>query len=245
MVLKELSASAVESPVAGLNSPPAESSKGLPVLVATGPHSVQAPVWGSLFDCSGISPVALAWSGGKPDRLPEGCAGWRVETRTSNWTGVVSAYRAVVLLGADLSILGSLANFAGDGLAPAGAALAALAAGKPVFMEDHALEQFRRHSSRLPSGLVRRFEEFFRLVQSFGVEIGSGDRLSAFLSNLSSPVSASTVAARSSGRDVVTVEDIEAVRRSGGNRLQIALGSIVTPLASQKAAEWGIEVSFQ
>lgn len=241
MVLKELSTSPADGPNASLSSPPAELKKGSPVLVAAGPHSVQAPLWGSLLDCTGISPVILDWSGAAPGAS----AGWGVEKRGSNWSSVVSTYQAVVVLGADLSTLGSLANFAGDGSPPAGVALAALAGGRPVFMDDHAFEQFRRHSSRLPSGLVRRFEEFFRLVQSFGVEIGSSNKLSRFLSKLSSPVSTPVVAERSSGRDVVTVEDVEAVRRSGGKRLHVALGSIVTPLASQRASEWGIEVSFQ
>ena len=41
------------------------------------------------------------------------------------------------------------------------------------------------------------------------------------------------------------VEDVEAVRRSGSKQLQVAMGTIVTPLAAQRASEWGIEVSFQ
>ena len=53
------------------------------------------------------------------------------------------------------------------------------------------------------------------------------------------------LAARAGGRDVVTVEDVEAVRRSGSKQLQVAMGTIVTPLAAQRASEWGIEVSFQ
>ena len=50
---------------------------------------------------------------------------------------------------------------------------------------------------------------------------------------------------RSGGRAVVTVKDVEALRQAGTGRLEVAIGTIVTPLASQRAAEWGIEVSFQ
>lgn len=245
MVLKEISSSADVSASSIPASVPTEKGSGPSVLVVAGPHSVQAPMWGPLFDCPALSPTALLWSGGQKRQLPDGCAHWSVREATSNSVSLVSDFQAVVLLGPDLSVLGSLANFAGDGVAPAGVALAALASGKPVFLDDNVFESFRRHSSRLSSGLVRRFEELYRIVQSFGVETGSAEQLSTFLRGLNSQGESVATAPRSAGRDVVTVEDVEAVRRSGGNRMQIALGSIVTPLASQKASEWGIEVSFQ
>ena len=53
---------------------------------------------------------------------------------------------------------------------------------------------------------------------------------------------AASVTSTSTGRDVVTLEDLEAVRRRGQKVLEVSAGAIVTPLARQAAREMGIEV---
>ena len=113
-----------------------------------------------------------------------------------------------------------------------------------MFLDNGRYESLRRHSARLASGFVRRFEEFHRLVSSFGVEFGGAGRLPDFLAGLGASTTA-TAASRSGGRSVVTVEDVQAVKDSGGKRMEVAIGSIVTPLAAQRAAEWGIEMVVQ
>lgn len=243
LVVKELS----ESGTAPAAARPVEAPKqaGLPLLVVAGPEPPQDRLWAPLLEASGLARSVLVWNGGRQDQLPSGCSGWKIEARSGQWGRLVSGFKAVVLLGSELSVLGSLANLGGDGLVPAGVAVAALAAGKPVFVDDHYYDQFRRRSSRLPAGLVRRFEELYRVVCSFGVEMGTSQELAAFLGSLGTGSGGGSPLARSGGRDVVTVEDVEAVRHSGVSRMQVALGTIVTPLAAQKAAEWGIEVSFQ
>lgn len=243
LVVKELSDSATAP--AAVQPVTAHKQAGLPVLVVAGPEVPQDRLWAPLLEASNLARSVLVWSGGRQDQLPAGCSGWKIEARSGQWGRLVSGYKAVVLLGAELSVLGSMANLGGDGLVPAGVAVAALAAGKPVFVDDHFYEQFRRHCSRLPAGLVRRFEEFYRVACSFGVEMGTARELAAFLGSLGTSSGGSSPLAKSGGRDVVTVEDVEAVRHSGVSRMQVALGTIVTPLAAQKAAEWGIEVSYQ
>lgn len=203
-------------------------------------------MWSALHEAKALSPSAVIWNGHRQDQLPAGCSGWKLESRTTKWNQIISGYKGLVLLGSDASVLGSVANLGAGGDPPASLAVAALGSGLPVFVDDHNYESLRRHSSRLASGFVRRFEELYRMVSSFGVEFGGASQLSAFLARFSSGrATPASAASRSGGRDVVTVEDVEAVRRSGEKLLGVAMGTIVTPLAAQRAAEWGIEVKFQ
>jgi hypothetical protein len=247
LVLREL-AEAEVSPLAhsSLSAPKSEPAResGSKVLVALGPGRADDGLWSPLTQAKALNPCALVWNGGRQDQLPGVCSGWKLEARTTNWPQVVTGYQAVVLLGCDISILASIANLGAGTAAPAQVAVAALASGLPVFMDNNPYEAFRRRSSRLASGFVRRFDEVYRMVGSFGVEFGGTAELPRFLGRLGE-TGAPPISARSGGRDVVTVEDVEAVRRSGDKRLGLAMGTIVTPLAVQRAAEWGIEVVFQ
>jgi hypothetical protein len=213
------------------------------ILVCPGPEEVDDEFWKTLCDAS-VSPSVLVWTGFRADQLAAPCSGWKLETRTARLDKVVSGYKGVVLLGSDLAVLSAIGNLGCGGSPPASAAVAALASGVPVFLDNGRYEFMRRHSSRLAAGFVRRFEEFHRLVSSFGVEFGGAGRLSEFLASLGAPAAASA-ASRSGGRSVVTVEDVEAVRTSGCKRMELAIGTIVTPLAAQRAAEWGIEMVVQ
>jgi hypothetical protein len=221
-----------------------KGGSGIRVLVCPGPQSVDATCWNVLAETSALSPAVLVWSGFRADQLIGPCASWSVETRCGQFDRVISGYKAVLLLGADLSVLSGIANLGNAGCPPASVAVAGLAAGLPVFVDNGHYEAIRRHSSRLASGFVRRFEEFYRMVHSFGVEFGGSTQLPGFLAGLDSTAPAAP-GDRSGGRAVVTVEDVDALRQSGAGRLEIAMGTIVTPLAHQRAVEWGIEVVFQ
>ena len=216
---------------------------GTRILVCPGPEDVDGEFWKALCAAS-VTPSVLVWTGFRADQLSAPCAGWKLETRAARLEKVVSAYKAVVLLGSDLSVLSAIGNLGCGGSPPASAAVAALASGVPVFLDNGRYESLRRHSARLASGFVRRFEEFHRLVSSFGVEFGGAGRLPDFLAGLGASTTA-TAASRSGGRSVVTVEVVQAVKDSGGKRMEVAIGSIVTPLAAQRAAEWGIEMVVQ
>lgn len=236
----------VES-VAPKASPPGHTRPGgVPILVAPGPEIVEGEQWAPLMEAESLKPSVLVWNGCRQDQLPESVRSWSLEARTTGWSDVVQGYRGVVLLGSDLGVLSGVANLGAGGGPPSGVAIAAIASGVPVFMDDHSFEKVRRHSSRLASGFVRRFEEFFRLVAGFGVSMGGHSELERFLDGLNGSVGqVKTVASKSGGRDVITVEDLEVVRKAERSRLEVAMGTIVTPLARQRAAEWGIEVVFQ
>lgn len=244
LVIRELESAPSAKPSEVVSSPPRMSGSGPKILVAPGPADVDKRLWKVLADREGACFSALAWNGFRKDQLPAAGSNWGLETRTTGWPKVVSNYRAVCLLGADLSVLGSVAQLGAGGLPPAGVAVAAVSAGIPVFMDEHQFEQLRRHSARLPGGFVRRFEELWRIVASFGIEIGGPEALSSFLGKCSGRGAVKGTSS-SRGRDVVTVEDVEAARRAGGKCISVAVGSIVTPLAYQRAAEWGVEVKFQ
>jgi hypothetical protein len=250
LVVKELElARAGEQVVAAsmlaASPPPARPARGPRVLVAAGSEGVPEEAWSALAQAK-ARPSALVWTGFRQDQLPRSTAAdWPLEARGSGWSKVVADYSAVVLLGCDLPTLGSIAALGAGGLPPAGAAVCAVAAGLPVFCESSALEKIRRHSARLAPGFVRTFEEGWRGAAGFGIEFGAATELSAFLARLGGASGGASPASKSGGRDVVTGEDVEAARRAGRRELLVGMGAIVTPLARQQAAEWGIEVKFQ
>ncbi len=243
LVMAEL---AQASPGPAVTSIPAQQS-GARVLLAPGEERVDSSLWKAVGQSAGVRPSVLVWNGFRADQIPSDGQSWKVEARTTHWSDVVSGYKAVVIPGCGLSVLASIGNLGAGDAPPAQAAVAALSSGLPVFLDNSRFEAFRRHSSRLPGGLVRRFEEFYRIVCSFGVEFGGPTELGGFLQKLGSSGGGNVSAPQSSsaGRDVITVEDVEAVRRSGQSKLPVAMGTIVTPLAAQRAGEWGIEVIFQ
>ena len=242
LVLAELDGQ-TEAPQPSTPPTPNSEQPGARILVCPGPLSVESALWKAVLEAP-VSPSALVWQGFRSEQLGAPCKGWKLETRTGHWDKVASGYKAIVLLGADLSALSAIGNLGCGSSPPASVAVAGLAAGLPVFLEDGRYESLRRHSSRLASGFVSRFEEFYRIVSSFGVEFGGAGQLSSFLGRLGGSAPAS-VSSRSGGRSVVTVEDVEATRRSGGKRMELAMGTIVTPLAAQRASEWGIEMVVQ
>jgi hypothetical protein len=244
LVIKELEAvrKGTGAPAPAVSSQ-APRPKAARLLVVPGPEPVREEVWSALASARTRS-SALVWNGFRQDQLPAAAAGWPLESRGTGWSKVVGDYQAVCLLGSDLPTLGSIGA---GGLPPAGVAVAAVAAGLPVFCEAGLFERLRRHSARLAPGFMRAFEEAWRTVASFGVELGGPVELAAFLARRGAARGdgAAGPAAKSGGRDVVTGEDVEAARRAGQTVLSVGMGAIVTPLARQQAAEWGIEVKFQ
>ncbi len=245
LVIKELAAA---KGMAGESlptvTPAAVASSGARILVAPCGEAMPDEVWSTLAS-SGVRPVVLTWSGFRQEQLPAVASGWSVESRGNGFGRWIGDYRGVCLLGADLPTLGAMAALGAGGTSPVGAGIAALSSGLPVFCEATAFEHLRRHSARLSPGFSRAFEDAWRAVSSFGVEFGQGAELAAYLSAIGGGKAATPAAAKTGGRDVVTTEDVEAVRRAGGKVLAVGMGAIVTPLARQQASEWGIEVKFQ
>lgn len=227
--------------------PKAQVSKRAKVLVAPGSEFVEPGCWKALSDARMCHPVVYVWNGFRQDQLPAEVRGnqkWPLETRTSGWSEIVSGYSAVCLLGLDLPLLGSLSRLGAGGSPPAGLAISAVASGLPVFVDGGARDRWLRHSSRLPSSFVRDLEEAWRTVVSYGVIAGGPQELEGFLRGLGSSRPSSANQVRVAARDVVTVEDVEAARQAGSERMSVSFGAIVTPLARQRAEEWGMEVEF-
>lgn len=249
LVVKELerargSGSAAATTATSPSEGQAARPKGPRLLVVPGPEPVGEEVWTAVAGAK-VRPSALIWNGFRQDQLPGAASGWPLEARGVGWSKVVADYAGVVLAGSDLPTLGSIASLGAGGLPPAGIAVAAVAAGLPVFCEASVFERMRRHSARLAPGFVRAFEESWRAASSFGIEFGAATELAGFLDRLGPRGAAPTTAPRAGGRDVVTTEDVEAAKRAGQRQLLVSMGAIVTPLARQQASEWGIEVKFQ
>lgn len=240
LVIKELAAARGQSVEKSLKP---SAAKGPRVLVVSGGEAVPDEIWGALSSAK-VSPVLLTWSGFAQGQLPASAAGWPLEARQVGWSRHIADYRGLCLVGGDLPTLGAIAALGAGGTPPVTATMAALSTGLPVFCEASNFERIRRHSARLAPGLTRAFEEAWRTVASFGVEFGQQAELATYLSALGGGQAATPAAAKTGGRDVVTTEDVEAVRRAGGTTLSVGMGAIVTPLARQQASEWGIEVKF-
>ncbi|MGE0491824.1 MAG: hypothetical protein AB7S38_21610 [Vulcanimicrobiota bacterium] len=218
--------------------PPAPPKQGKKVLLCPGPGAGSSAIWQGLAQLSDIGWQAVAWPGFDTHRL-ERALGRKVPTSDppTCWEQLVQGVEAVVLPSLDLGGLASLALLLTD-RPPAGAGVAGIVLGKPVLALNEGLERYRRHSARLPGGFLDVFERHYRGAESMGVTfLGVGELAGA----LAGP-GAKKVTATSTGRDVVTLEDLEAVRRRGQTVLEVSAGAIVTPLASQAAREMGIEV---
>ena len=231
LVLRELQGNkpAAPAPVSG---------QGKKVLLCPGPGPGNPAVWQGLAQVAGICWQAVAWPGFDGSRL-ERALGRKVPTSPppACWEQLVQGVEAVVLPSLDLGGLASLAMLLTD-RPPAGAGVAGIVLGKPVLALNEGLERYRRHSARLPGGFLDVFERHYRGAESMGVTfLGAGELAGA----LAGPGAAS-VTSTSTGRDVVTLEDLEAVRRRGQKVLEVSAGAIVTPLARQAAREMGIEV---
>lgn len=220
---------------------------GAKVLVAPGPRPVDDSTWSCLMGAESIRFSGLAWKAFCEKRFSRQVPGWKVESVSPDMTALLEGYQALVLAGSDLAVLSGIANLGSSPMGPVGSVIASVSMGLPVFVHDGHLEQLRRHSSRLSSGFVRKFEELYREAQSFGIEFGGDTALGNFLARVGNVGQGSVLSpgSKSSGRDVVTVEDVEAVRDSGSTELRVAMGAIVTPLARQRASEWGVEIVFQ
>ena len=119
------------------------------------------------------------------------------------------------------------------------AALHGLSLGIPVYASSFEPEKLRRSTGRLPGGFQSAYFQHLRTVESLGVQVLEASQIANRLGSKARPLLASA-----RGRDVLTVEDLDAFARSGSRQLKVAPGTIVTPLARDKAQSMGIEVIY-
>jgi hypothetical protein len=146
---------------------------------------------------------------------------------------------AVVLPVFRLEVISRTALLLSDVPASA-AALAGVMQGIPVLASAHEVDLLKRSSGRLPGPFLSLFHQHLRAVEGMGIQILESD---ALITRLGARVSAAPTSA-GKGRDVITFSDLEAAARAGQKVLQLTPGTIVTPLAREKAAQMGIEVRF-
>lgn len=245
-VIEELlrSASTGPEPAAAPSAGPGHpGNPGRRALLCGAPGSaVEAATWKALREAEGVRWVAVDWPGYPADRIARGLGrpADQVVPPPEVWDDLVRSVDAVVLPFAPLDVLARTALLLVDA-PPAAAAVAALVQGVPVLAGGEDAERLTRHSSRIPGGLLSVVQGHVRTVQGMGVQLVAPAQIALQLSGgLARPA-----ASASSGRDVVTNEDVMAALQAGQKVLEVAPGSIVTPLARETASRNGIEVRFR
>lgn len=216
----------------GQPAPPSPKKAGRQVLVAAvqGPDG---PGWQALRGVKGVRWLGVGCSEQLKSRLGE----VRCLPAPELWDEL--PVEAVVLPHFPLATLARTAQMLGDSPA-VGAALAGVVQGIPVLASSHDVERIKRHSNRLPAGFLNLFQQHLRAVEGMGLQLLEPEALAAQVAQ-----QRKAVLAPARGKDVVTMEDLEAARRAGVKVLELAHGTIVTPLARDAAKQMGIEVSFR
>ncbi len=154
------------------------------------------------------------------------------------WDELVSQVEAVVLPALTLEVLSKSSLLIPDVPAVA-ACLQALSSGVPVYASSFEVEKLKRSTGRMPGGFQTAYFGHLRTVESLGFQVLEASQIAQRLGG-----KAKVLATAARGRDVLTVEDVEAFARSGSKVLRVAPGTIVTPLARDVAQSMGIEVSW-
>ena len=249
LVLAELGKSAPAD--APAPSAPAPVSEPKPVarpkrlaMICPAPGSTvsQEPLWLALREISDLGWLLVRTPGVCLDQARQALGGGKIQEidPPSSWDDPVSRVEAGILPVLTIDLMARLGLLLSDQPA-AGAAITAIVQGKPVLACASELNQVRRSSGRLPGGFLSVFHQHVRSLEGLGVQVLEPPALANQLGRTKA-ASAPTASAR--GRDVVTVEDLEAVARAGQKKMMLSPGTIVTPLARDKAAQMGIEMSF-
>ena len=227
----------VPAPAEGCQAPPLPRRKVLLCAVPAARDSL-LPVWEALKPVNDVGWLTVrGCSRVAPIEVPLPGVSW-IDPPAS-WEELVNSVEAVVLTGLPLEVLSKMALLIPDVPAVA-AALTGLIQGRPVFAASPEVDKFRRSSGRLAGGLQAAYYQHLRAVEGLGLQILEPPQLAQ---KLQSGV-ARSLPSSAKGRDVLTVEDLDAALRSGQRVLNLAPGTIVTPLAQEKAQTMGIEVRF-
>lgn len=242
LVMEELSKSG--SAVA----PVSTEANGAPlrkILICGAPGSAcEQAAWDALRSFKGVHWQIIDWPGYPAARLAKHL-GDAPKTVISNlpelWDDLVRNVEGVILPFAPIDILAKTSQLIVD-VPPVAAAVAALIQGTPVFFGGDDAERLTRHSARIPRAVISVAQEHARSVQSLGIMLDTPAQLVA---HLSGGVAVLAHSSPNGSRDVVTNEDVMAVYQAGQNYLDVTPGSIVTSLAQETAARFGIEVRFR
>jgi hypothetical protein len=226
LVLAELARSN-EAPMAPPSAPQA-GGEGRRLLLACAPASGKEPIWAAL-QTSGLN-----WTGvGQP--CPAVKAKWVEAPRL--WDEFVHGFEALVVPVLPLAVISRVALLLSD--CPVSSSIvSAICQGVPVLACAHEVDALKRSSGRLPGPFLSLFHQHLRTLEGMGVQLLEQEALLARLGQRQAK------AAPARGRDVITLEDLEAAMKAGQTYLQVLPGSIVTPLAREKATQMNIEIRF-
>ena len=198
------------------------------------------PVWESLKTVEGVSWITVrGCTRVAPIDVPLPGVEW-VEP-PSVWDELVNSVEAVILPALPLEVVSKLSLLIPDVPAVA-AALQGIMQGRPVWAASLEVDKLRRSSGRLPGGFQSAYFQHLRAIESLGIQILQPPELARKLQGGAARAQLATSSSR--GRDVLTVEDLEAALLAGQRSLSLAPGTIVTPLAREKAKTMGIEVHY-
>lgn len=214
---------------------------GRPLLLvpAPAPFSAFEGLLASLRDLSGIAWTGVRVPGVCEKRVSQALGPLRWIDAPLLWDELVHSMEAVVLPVLRLEVLSRVANLLSD-IPASAAAVAGVMQGVPVLAGALEVNHLKRSSGRLPGPFLSLFHQHLRTVEGMGIQVLENESL---VRRLGAKVVALASAA-GKGRDVITVSDLEAAARAGQKVLQVVPGTIVTPLARDKAAQMGIEVTF-
>lgn len=211
---------------------------GRKILLVGSPTSGEPdPLWSLLKSVQGVSWTVVR-GGESCQRLAAaslGSASMRWVDPPAVWDSLVAEHEAVVLPVVRLEVLSRIALLLGD-IPASAAALAAVMQGVPVLASAFEVDRLRRAQGRLPGPFISHFQQHVRTVEGMGISFLAAEALVARLEHKQQPVGPSR------GRDVITVADLDAAAQAGQKVLVVTPGTIITPLAREKAAQMGIEV---
>jgi hypothetical protein len=166
-----------------------------------------------------------------------------VEKPPPSWDALVRDSRVLLVPNISLNALSGISLLAG--LEPcAQAAVQAFIEGRPVVAGCEDINFLTMNAAHLAKPFLEILRQRVSAVQSLGVRLVEMKQLGAEVGKLcGSKASLNGSAGR--GRNVLTREDVETLLRAGHRSIEVAGGTIVTPLALEVAKSAGIVIEIR
>lgn len=166
-----------------------------------------------------------------------------LERPPSAWHELVRDSRAVIVPNLTVHAAAGIALLAG--LEPcAAAAIQALIEGRPVLAGCEEVNFLTMNAAHLAKPFLDVLRGHLNTVQSLGVRLVEmktlGEEVAGRLRTHKGGA-----AGEGRGRNVLTKDDVETLLRSGARAIEVANGTIVTPLARDEATAAGVEIVFR
>ncbi len=158
------------------------------------------------------------------------------------WSTLVEHCRVLVVPNLSLNELAAISLLLTPTRASA-AVQAALLEGRPVLLGSDEISFLSVHAARFPRALMETVRAYVEKVTSMGARLLEGQLIPEELVASRSPGTEPGRVSR--GREVLTRDDVVTLLRSGARSIEVAVGTIVTPLAREVAQSTGVEIVTQ